>query len=271
MTPEVAVAAIDQGSSSTKGAVVTASGERLEEISIPVATSAAGRSVHHDPEEILASVETALQRLLEAHPVSAIGLTCQRSTCLLWDKESGRALTPALSWQDTSQSDRLPALSAHAPTVARLTGLRLSPHYAATKLVALIESVAGGSERAESGQITAGTLDAFLVRRLTGHHGTEPGHAGRTLLFDLDSASWSPRLADLFGIPLPALPPIGPSIGTRGGYLGVPVTAVAGDQQAAPTGQRHRHVDVFLRDQLAGSARVPAVIGPTPHRVLNSQ
>jgi glycerol kinase len=127
-------------------------------------------------------------------------------------------------------------LAGQASTVAQVTGLRLSPHYAATKLVSLMESLPRGRERAEAGEIVAGTLDAYLVRRLTGRDGTEPGHAGRTLLFDLESGSWSPQLADLFGIPLAALPPIRTSAGDWGEHRGVPLTAVAGDQQAALIG-----------------------------------
>ena len=236
MTADHAIAAIDQGSSSTKGAIVTSDGRRHDEISLPISVESSGGSVSHDPSEILASVEKILGNLLSTHQIAAIGLTCQRSTCLLWERDSGRPLTPALSWQDTSQSDRVDELAAHATLVARTTGLPLSPHYAATKLSSLIDSLPRGRQRAEAGEIVAGTLDAFLLRQLTGTDGTEPGHAGRSLLFDLEGGTWSPRLADLFGVPVAALPPIRPSASNRGQYGGVPLTAVAGDQQAALVG-----------------------------------
>lgn len=230
------VAAIDQGSSSTKGAVVDSRGGRLDELSLPISTKSSGRSVRHQPREIEASIRSILARLIESHPVAAVGLTCQRSTCLVWDRESGEPLTEALSWQDTSQHARVESLGEHAAVVERLTGLRLSPHYAGAKLAALLEELPDGMQRGQAGEIVAGTLDAWLVRQLTGLDSTEPGHAGRTLLFDLENGQWSPQLADLFGVPLAALPPVAESAGLRGQFLGIPVTATAGDQQAALIG-----------------------------------
>jgi glycerol kinase len=279
MTADRTIAAIDQGSSSTKGAIVTRDGQRINEVSLPISIESSDESVQHDPAEILASVEKTLHGLLSTHKVAAIGLTCQRSTCLLWERDSGLPLTPALSWQDTSQSERVDELASHAAFVAQVTGLPLSPHYAAPKLSALIDSLPRGRHRAEAGEIVAGTLDAFLIRRLTGADGTEPGHAGRSLLFNLDTGSWSPRLADLFGVPVAALPPIRPSVSNRGHYRGVPVAAVAGDQQAALVGHGgwqkgvtavHFGTGAFV---LAGTGNRPlrhdkalsAVLASTPH------
>jgi glycerol kinase len=230
------VAAIDQGSSSTKGAVVSVDGRRLAEVSIPVGTVSSGASVTHDPEELALSVERALDDLLARHPVDAIGLTCQRSTCLVWERESGRALTRAVSWQDTSSQGMVEGLAPHSRLIREKTGLRLSPHYAGSKLAALVESVEDGRERARRGEIFAGTLDAFLSHRLTGRAMTEPGHAGRTLLYDLDIHEWSPALAEIFGLPLACLPEVVPSAGHHGECRGIPVTALAGDQQAALIG-----------------------------------
>ncbi|MDH3253952.1 MAG: FGGY family carbohydrate kinase, partial [Acidobacteriota bacterium] len=236
MTGKRLVAVIDQGSSSTKGAVVGRDGRRFDEITHPVALESSGLSVRHDARELAASVRAVLDPLIHRHEVAAIGLTCQRSTCLLWDRDSGRPLTPALSWQDTSQTETIERLSRHADRIAALTGLRLSPHYAAPKLLSLMDSLAGGRKRAEKGELVAGTLDAHLVRHLTGIDGTEPGHAGRTLLYDLERGAWSAELAGIFDIPTNALPPLHRSCGDWGRYRGVPLTAVAGDQQAALLG-----------------------------------
>ncbi len=233
---ETLFAVVDQGSSRTKGAVVDLAGGRHDEISLPVASRVAGPRIEHDPGAIADGVEDVLGRLLEGRRIDAIGLTCQRSTCLLWDRETGAPLSAALSWRDVSQGERVEALAGRAEDVARRTGLRLSPHYAAPKLAHLLESLPDGRRRAEAGEIVAGTLDAFLLRRLAGVDATEPGHAGRSLLYDLDAGDWDPGLCDLFGVPRAALPSLSPSAAPRGEHRGVPVTAVAGDQQAALVG-----------------------------------
>jgi glycerol kinase len=233
---ETLLAVVDQGSSSTKGALLTPTGRRHFETSLPVERRVEGASVEHDPESLAADVEEVLGRLFAAGPVAAIGLACQRSTCLLWDKESGKALTAALSWQDRSESERVDALAHHAEEISRRTGLRLSPHYAAPKLARLLREVPEGIRRAAAGELVAGTLDAFLVRRLTGQDATEPGHAGRSLLYNLDTGDWDPALCDIFGVPATALPELRSSAGDWGHFRGVPLTAVAGDQQAALLG-----------------------------------
>ncbi len=233
---EILLAVVDQGSTLTKGAVVDLAGERRREISLPVASRVDGPRIEHDPAAIATGVEEILGRLLESRRVAAIGLTCQRSTCLLWDRASGEPLTPALSWRDVTQGERIEALAGHADEIARRTGLRLSPHYAAPKLAHLLDGLEGGRRRAEAGEIVAGTLDAFLLRRLAGIDATEPGHAGRTLLYNLEEGGWDPRLCDLFGVPEAALPALSASAAPRGEHRGVPLTAVAGDQQAALLG-----------------------------------
>jgi glycerol kinase len=233
---EIRIAAIDQGSTTTKGAVFTSTGATLREETIAVETEVSGESIRHDPETLAEAVAVLAEQLLDAREVSAIGLTCQRSTCLVWERESGRPLTPALSWQDTSQGQRLEELREHAAEIAGRTGLRLSPHYAAPKLSYLLDQIPQGYERARSGELVAGTLDAFLIRQLTGRDLTEPGQAGRTLLYNLELGRWDPFLCDLFGIPPAALPEVVTSAGDRGSFRGAAVTAVTGDQQAALLG-----------------------------------
>ena len=168
-------AVIDQGSTSTKCALSDLEGGILDEISEATPRSERDGRIELDAERIADGVEGLLERLVHSAEVGAIGLTCQRSTCLIWDRETATALTPALSWQDTSQVERTRALAPHAKDVAQRTGLRLSPYYAAAKLGALLEELPDGKSRAAQGELVAGTLDAFLMHRLTGAPSTEPG------------------------------------------------------------------------------------------------
>ena len=231
------IAAVDQGSTGTKAALIDATGRRLAESSCPVERqTTGGASLEHDPEELIAGVEACLEEVTAAAKPAAIGLTCQRSTCLVWERDGGRPLTRALSWQDLSEADRVGSLAAHADEVAARTGLHLSPHYAAPKLARLLDEVPDGRRRAAAGELVAGTLDAFLAQRLTGEATTEPGHAGRSLLYNLDSGDWDLELCDLFGVPRAALPRLLASAKPRGEWRGLPLVAAAGDQQAALIG-----------------------------------
>ncbi|MEE8367989.1 MAG: FGGY family carbohydrate kinase [Thermoanaerobaculia bacterium] len=231
-----AIAVIDQGSTITKGAVYGLDGRELFTTETAVERRITSTGVEHDPHQLIAAVQQVLTAARSAAPIAAVALTCQRSTCLVWDRETGEPLTTAISWQDRSQLPRVKLLAKHADEVSRRTGLRLSPHYAAPKLAHLLESVSGGRRRAAAGEIVAGTLDAFLVHQLTGSPCTEPGQAGRTLLYNLENGGWDSFLADLFGIPLNALPEVRPSVGDGRRIGDIPLIAVAGDQQAALLG-----------------------------------
>ncbi|MGB5162102.1 MAG: FGGY family carbohydrate kinase [Thermoanaerobaculia bacterium] len=230
---DFSLAAVDLGSTFAKGALYSPDGRCLHSSSLPVKARVDGASVEHNPQELLSSVETLLDRLRRFGPVSAIGLACQRSTCLLWERAGGRALTPAISWQDSSATGIVEGLAQHASEVGSRTGLRLSAYYAAPKLSRLLSSRPDVRRRAESGEVVAGTLDAFLMHHLTGEPSTEGGLAGRTLLYNLESDNWDPALCSLFDIPEASLPQIRPSIGHRRAWRGIPLTALAGDQQAA--------------------------------------
>ncbi len=236
MSEQLSYAVVDQGSTATKAALCDLSGRVYRRSEEATPTQVREGRIEVDAEAIAESVDRLLTPLLHEEPVGGIGMTCQRSTCLIWDRQSGHAMTPALSWQDTSQIERVDRLAAHAKDVARISGLRLSPHYAAVKLAALLEEIPDGARRAAAGELAAGTLDAFLMARLTGEPATEPGHAGRTLLYNLDRGIWDPHLCDLFGVPVQALPLLRPSAGDWGSYQGIPVCAGAGDQQAALLG-----------------------------------
>src|SRR5579885_3376822 len=208
--------------------------------------------VEHDPEEIwrvtLGVLRTAVRRAgARGRDVAALGITNQRETTVLWDRRTGRAVHRAIVWQDRRTAERCAALRAKGleARVRAKTGLVLDPYFSATKLAWLLEHVRGAAKRAAQGELCFGTIDSWLLWRLTAGavHATDPTNASRTLLFDIRARAWDPELCDLFGIPASLLPAVRPSSGLFGEtapeVLGVPVpvAGVAGDQQAALFGQ----------------------------------
>jgi glycerol kinase len=206
--------------------------------------------VEHDPEKIFAGSVAVLREALGGAgdaPVAALGVTNQRETAVVWDRETGRAIAPAIGWQDRRTAAACEALRSRGvePDVARRTGLRLDPYFSATKWAWLLGSVDGARRAAEAGRLLCGTVDSWLVWRLTGGrvHATDPTNACRTLLFDLERQAWDPELCRLFGVPIASLPEVRDTAGDFGeveaGLLGraVAIRAVAGDQQAALMGQ----------------------------------
>ncbi|HUC36909.1 MAG TPA: glycerol kinase GlpK [Acidimicrobiales bacterium] len=211
--------------------------------------------VEHDPAEIWDSVaatitEVALRQHAEGRPVAAIGVTNQRETVVAWDRRTGTPLHRAIVWQDRRTAERCDELRelGHLPFVRQRTGLVLDPYFSATKMHWLIDE--GGV--ATNPDLVLGTVDAWVVWNLTGGTAggvlaTEPSNASRTLLLDIGTLSWSEELCELFGVPMSALPELRPScgrFGVVGGDLatvdaleGVPVSGIAGDQQAALFGQ----------------------------------
>ena len=208
--------------------------------------------VEHDPEDIwrtqLRSCRLALERAgLEAADLAAIGIANQRETVLLWDAETGTALGNAIVWQCRRTADRCLELqqAGYGPTIEARTGLRLDPYFSATKIEWLLAHRPGTAELLDQGRLRAGTIDSFLVWRLSGgrHHVTDHSNASRTMLLDLDRLDWADDLLDLFGVPGRILPRLCSSsvvIGhTESSILGaaVPIAGIAGDQQAALFGQ----------------------------------
>ncbi|MFI5041527.1 MAG: FGGY family carbohydrate kinase, partial [Acidimicrobiales bacterium] len=199
--------------------------------------------VEHDPLEIWAAVLEAVTSLTaRVGPISAIGITDQRETTVVWDRRTGQPLAPAIVWQDRRTAMRCDELRAAGllPLIRRLTGLVLDPYFSATKLSWLLETggVAAGAD------LAFGTVDSWLVWQLTGGavHATDPSNASRTMLYDIRRLQWSSELCELFAIPMGCLPEVRPSSGSFGtvssGPLeGVPIMGVAGDQQAALFGQ----------------------------------
>jgi glycerol kinase len=209
--------------------------------------------VEHDPEEIWFSVLQAIRRLLQetavaTDEIAAIGITNQRETTLLWERSTGRPVGNAIVWQCRRSADICRELKERdAETrIREKTGLVLDPYFSGTKLTWRLRQDAGLRRRAESGELAFGTVDSFLVWRLTGgaKHVTDVTNASRTLLMDLRSLAWEDELLALLEVPRPLLPEICPSSRiyghTRGLEIlpdGIPVAGMAGDQQAALFGQ----------------------------------
>lgn len=203
--------------------------------------------VEHDPEDLLRCTRESARQAIAASgsTPAAIGIANQRETILVWDRETGRPVHRALVWQDRRTADRALALrETHAQVIARRTGLVPDPYFSATKLEWLIREH-HLRDRFPDGQLAAGTVDTWLIWRLTGGavHATDPTNASRTMLFDIDARAWSGELCELFGVPVGMLPEVRPSSGDFGvaarEWFGaeIPIAGVAGDQQAALFGQ----------------------------------
>jgi glycerol kinase len=204
--------------------------------------------VEHEPEEIWVAVLSSCRTALEGQVVTAVGVTDQRETAVLWDRTTLQPPRRAIVWQDRRTTEICERLkeAGHEPRVAELTGLRLDPYFTATKLAWLREHDPRSWEGVTSGRTAVGTVDSYVVARLTGgaQHVTDASNASRTLLYDLRQGDWSDELCELFGVPRAALPRVVPSYGEVGRtdpttFLGLdlPVAGIAGDQQAALFGQ----------------------------------
>ena len=206
--------------------------------------------VEHDPEDIWGSVMYALEHALHGiapSSIAAIGITNQRETVVVWDRKTGRAIRNAIVWQDRRTADRCAELTAagKAPRVRELTGLTIDPYFSGTKLAWLLHDTPGMAADARDGNLAFGTIDSYLLWRLTaGRHATDVTNASRTLLFDIAKLEWSDELLELIGVPRQMLPEVVPSSGTAGETKGVkglpdriPIAGIAGDQQSALFGQ----------------------------------
>ena len=245
--------ALDQGTSSSRaivfddaGAIVAmAQREFTQHFPEP------GR-VEHDGDEIWSSqLAVAREALgaasLAAKDVAAIGITNQRETTLVWERATGRPISRAIVWQDRRTAAACEALKAAGkePLIRERTGLVLDAYFSATKIAWLLDHVPGARARAERGELAFGTVDAWLLWKLTGGavHATDASNASRTMLYDIHRSAWSDELLDLFAIPRALLPEVMPSShvfgATEPGLFGTPIAiaGMAGDQQAALFGQ----------------------------------
>jgi glycerol kinase len=208
--------------------------------------------VEHDPLEIWASQrDTAASALaktgLSSADIASVGVTNQRETTVVWDRETGQPVCPAIVWQDRRTSDFCAQLKrdGHEPLVAQKTGLRLDPYFSGTKLRWILDNIPGVRARAEKGKLAFGTIDSWIVWQLTGGkvHVTDASNASRTLLCNLHTGDWDDKLLALFAIPRALLPEIKSSSEIVGHITpdlpaaGAPIAGIAGDQQAALFGQ----------------------------------
>jgi glycerol kinase len=254
MTARRYVLALDQGTSGSTALVLDSDGRVRARgyAELPQYYPQPGW-VEHDPEEIWATVQHAAQAALQRAGVSggevgAVGITNQRETTVLWERSSGAPVHRAIVWQCRRTADMCERLRAegHEPRVRQRTGLVLDAYFSGTKLRWLLDHVPGARRRAERGELVFGTVDTWLLWKLTGGraHATDVSNASRTLLLDLRRVAWDPEMLDLFGVPPEVLPRVQPSVGVFGesvdlGWLprGIPIAGIAGDQQAALFGQ----------------------------------
>jgi glycerol kinase len=247
------ILAIDQGTTSTRSIVFDDRAQSVASAQTEFAQHYPRSGwVEHDPEDIwrdtLATMRDAIGKAgLRASDIAAIGITNQRETAVVWDRATGKAVHNAIVWQDRRGAPLCARLKeqGHEPLVRRKTGLLLDPYFSASKLAWLFDEEDGLRARAEAGELAFGTIDSFLLWRLTGGgvHATDATNASRTLLFDIHAQDWDDELLGLFGIPRAILPEVRDNAGlfgeTDAELLGVaiPVAGMAGDQQAAVVGQ----------------------------------
>ncbi|MCB1684717.1 MAG: glycerol kinase, partial [Pseudomonadales bacterium] len=243
------IMAIDQGTSSSRVIIFDTQGRVIGAVAHEFdMTFPADGWVEQNPEVLwrttLAAGRDALEQAgLSGSDIAAIGITNQRETTLVWDRQSGRPLHPAIVWQDRRTAERCQVMleDGMAQTVSRTTGLVIDPYFSATKLAWLLDEVPGIRHLAEAGKVCFGTVDAFLIWRLTkgARHVTDASNASRTQLFDIDAQTWSEELLRYFSIPASLLPDVLDSAADFGvadpEWFGaaIPIFGVAGDQQAA--------------------------------------
>jgi glycerol kinase len=254
MTKPTYILSIDQGTTGSRAFIFNSKGE--------VVSSAYSEFkqhypkpglVEHDANEIWTSVQSVIRRALKESRldpklIAGIGITNQRETTVVWDREKGKPLYRAIVWQDrrTAAYCQLPAIKKHETYVRQSTGLRLDPYFSATKLNWLLSHVPGLKTKATAGKVCFGTIDSWLIYKLTGGavHATDLTNASRTMLLNIKTKTWDQKLLDIFGVPRACLPAVFPS-GHQFGHTravaglpeGIPILASIGDQQAALYGQ----------------------------------
>ena len=253
MGQERYVLAIDQGTTSSRAILFDAAGE---------VRASSGRElrqhypadgwVEHDPEDVWADTLAVCREAMEqagadAGDIAAIGITNQRETAVIWDRATGEPIHNAIVWQDrrTAPMCRDLVAAGHEDLIRGRTGLVVDAYFAGTKFRWLLDNVEGARRRAEKGELAAGTIDSFLLWRLTNGavHGTDAANASRTMLFDIEKGDWDDELLRILGVPRAVLPAVLDNSGDFGTaaaeHLGapIPIAGMAGDQQAATFGQ----------------------------------
>ena len=245
--------ALDQGTTSSRCIIFNEEGKILSKVQREFSQIFPQDGwVEHDATEIWASqmgvaVEAMLQLGIPATEIAGIGITNQRETVVVWERESGKPICNAIVWQCRRTADECDRLKAQglAAEIRSRTGLLIDPYFSATKLRWILDNVPDAQSRAEKGELLFGTVDSWLIYQLTGGkvHATDPSNASRTMLFNIHTMSWDEELLRLFNIPACMLPQVLPSSGIFG-YTAphlfgasIPIAGVAGDQQAALFGQ----------------------------------
>ncbi len=243
---------IDQGTTSTRAVVFDEELKPVGQGQVEVSPTFPNPGwVEHDAERLIESVEVTVAKALadsgvDAANLAALGITNQRETSVIWERSTGKAIGPAIVWQDRRTADFCERNRDRRDWVAERTGLVLDPYFSATKFAWLLGHVPNARKRAERSELMAGTVDSWLIGRLTGgaRHVIDVTNASRTLLMDLTTATWADDLLRYFAIPREILPEIVASSGivgeTKGlAYLpdGLPIAGIAGDQQASLVGQ----------------------------------
>ena len=254
MTPGGYVLSIDQGTTGTTALLVDTTGRVIwrSQVEITQIYPQPGW-VEHDPNELFDSCMAAVDDLLEETEIDprqllAIGITNQRETTVVWDRHTGEPAANAIVWQCRRTAPMCDTMKARGlePAVRKKTGLPIDAYFSGTKLRWLLDNVADGQARAERGDLLFGTVDSWLIWKLTGGsiHATDVTNASRTMLMNLDALSWDPDLLDEFNVPSQMLPEIVPSSGVLGQTMGelfrgqaIPIAGIAGDQHAALFGQ----------------------------------
>ncbi len=243
--------AIDQGTTSSRGIIFNQKGQIQAQSQQEFEQFFPQDGwVEHSPEDIFNSViqvcKDALAKAnLVASDIASIGITNQRETTVIWEKSTGKTLYPAIVWQDRRTADYCSELKAqnHEKTISEKTGLLLDPYFSATKIKWILDHVDGSYKRAENGELLFGTIDCYLLWRLTGQHKTDVTNASRTLIYNIHDLKWDKQLLELFDIPAAILPTVhgcSHEFGhTRAELFGgaIMVGGIAGDQQAALIGQ----------------------------------
>jgi glycerol kinase len=248
-----ALVAIDQGTTSTRAIVFDAALQPLAVAQQELRQIFPSPGwVEHDPEEIwqavIATVRAAMAKArLSASDIAGIGITNQRETTIVWDRATGKPIQNAIVWQDRRTADLCETLRSggHEAAVAAKTGLILDPYFSASKIAWLLDNVDGARSAAEAGKLAFGTIDCFLLWRLTGGkvHATDASNASRTLLLDIGSGQWDEDLCRLFRVPVSLLPQVRDCAcefgETAAELFGAPIRirGMVGDQQAATVGQ----------------------------------
>ena len=247
------ILALDQGTTSSRAIVFAADGS-IQSVAQKEFQQIFPRAgwVEHDPDEIWASqmgvaIEALGRAKLSARDIAALGITNQRETTIVWDRQTGEPIHNAIVWQDRRTADFCERLKADGvgPMVQHKTGLLIDAYFSASKIRWILDNVPGARDKASAGQLAFGTVDTWLIWKLTGgaEHVTDVSNASRTMLFNIHTLAWDQELLALFGVPSSMLPTVRASSGLYGltstslGLGQVPIAGVAGDQQSALFGQ----------------------------------